>query len=62
MEKLKEANAGEPITPIIWTSDMTVRGRQYLNPEDYTIHIWSECKYKFPFAKCNDLNAKEYKG
>jgi len=42
LEKLKAANQDLPITPIVWTSEMTAEGRRFLNPADYVIHIWSE--------------------
>lgn len=40
-QKLIEANGGQYITPIVWTSDMTSRARQYLRPQDYVIQIWT---------------------
>jgi len=42
LERLKEANAGKPISAIVWTSEMTSHGRQYLPPQDYIIQIWSK--------------------
>ncbi len=39
---MKEANLGEPIDAIVWTSEMTSHARQYLPPEDYIIQIWSK--------------------
>ncbi|ODM99196.1 Chitooligosaccharidolytic beta-N-acetylglucosaminidase [Orchesella cincta] len=40
-ERLIEANGGHYIKPIVWTSDMTSRGRQHLSPNDYIIQIWT---------------------
>ncbi|CAG7716649.1 unnamed protein product, partial [Allacma fusca] len=40
LAKLKEANNGEPITPIVWTSAMTDHARKFLNPKEYIIHVW----------------------
>lgn len=42
-EKLIEANGGQYITPIVWTSDMTNRARHFLHPGDYIIQIWTGC-------------------
>ncbi|CAL8095478.1 unnamed protein product [Orchesella dallaii] len=39
--RLIEANGGHYIKPIVWTSDMTSRGRQHLSPNDYIIQIWT---------------------
>lgn len=39
LKKLKESTE-KPISPIVWTSEMTARARQYLSPEDYVIQIW----------------------
>jgi len=40
-KKLLEANGGRAISPIVWTSDMTSRARNHLNPKDYIIQIWT---------------------
>ncbi|CAG7836289.1 unnamed protein product [Allacma fusca] len=41
LTKLKDANYGHPITPIVWTSDMTTRGRRFLDASQYIIQIWT---------------------
>jgi hexosaminidase len=40
-KKLREANGGNYVTPIVWTSDMTSRGRIHLNPTEYIIQVWT---------------------
>ncbi|ODM95998.1 Chitooligosaccharidolytic beta-N-acetylglucosaminidase [Orchesella cincta] len=42
LQKLREASPNTAITPIVWTSEMTARAREYIPPEDYIIHIWSK--------------------
>jgi hypothetical protein len=67
LEKLKEANNGNPITAIVWTSDMTNSARQYLSPNDYVIQIWSKGTLhcivhliQFTFMKESPLNENDF--
>ncbi|CAG7727946.1 unnamed protein product, partial [Allacma fusca] len=57
LAKLKEANNGEPITPIVWTSAMTDHARKFLNPKEYIIHVWSSSNDSI----IKDILNEEYK-
>ncbi|XP_068249176.1 chitooligosaccharidolytic beta-N-acetylglucosaminidase-like [Palaemon carinicauda] len=41
---LTAANKGKKVPAILWTSNLTVAGRadQYLNAQDYILHIWKQ--------------------